>query len=185
MVTLKKILDWSLIMLRHIVSVSLAMTACATLISTKANAATLTVTPDGEISKNPGELIQFIFEFTPTPSRTAISLSLIFGRDGSELAEVESGVLLPPAEGFTITGPTIIANPTYKVLTPKKDGISDISAILLYQEYDPSGNFYTSILEVGGADVVPEPLTIFGTVTALGLGTLFKQKSSKKRKANH
>jgi hypothetical protein len=184
-ITLKKNLDWSLIMLRHIVSVSLAMTACATLISTKANAATLTIKPDGEISKNPGELIQFFFEFTPTPSRTAISLSLIVGLDGSELSEVESRVLFPPSESFTITGPTIIADPIYKVLTPKKDGISDISAILLYQEYDPSGNFYTDIVEAGGADVVPEPLTIFGTVTALGLGTLFKQKSSKRRKANH
>jgi hypothetical protein len=138
-------------MLRHIVSVSLAMTACATLISTKANAATLTVIPDGEISKNPGELIQFIFEFTPTPSRTATSLSLIFSLDGSELSKVDPGIL-PPPETFMITGPTIIANPTYKVLTPVRHGISDIGAILLYQEYDSSGNFYTSILEVQGAD---------------------------------
>jgi hypothetical protein len=41
-------------------SVSLAMTACATLIPTKANAATLTVTPVGTLQKNPGESITFI-----------------------------------------------------------------------------------------------------------------------------
>jgi hypothetical protein len=30
---------------------------------------------------------------------------------------------------------------------------------------------------------VPEPITMFGTATALGLGVLFKQKSSRKKKS--
>jgi hypothetical protein len=160
------------------------MTACATLISTKANAATLTVTPVGEILKSPGELIQFIFEFTPTPSRVATSLALIFSLDGSELSQTEPGILPPPGN-MIITGPTIIANPTYRVLTPVRDGISDTGAILLYQEVDPSGGIFNSILTVEGADVVPvepvpEPLTMFGTATALGYGVILKRKSSKK-----
>jgi len=31
--------------------------------------------------------------------------------------------------------------------------------------------------------IVPEPITMFGTATALGLGVLFKRKSSKKKKS--
>lgn len=31
--------------------------------------------------------------------------------------------------------------------------------------------------------IVPEPITMFGTVTALGLGVLFKRKSSRKKKS--
>ncbi len=173
-------------MLRHLISVSLAMTACATLISTKANAATLTVTPVGEIPKSPGELIQFIFEFTPTPSRVATNLALIFSLDGSELFQIEPGILPPPGN-IMISGRTIIADPTYRVLTPVRDGISDTGAILLYQESDPSGTFITNFLTVEGADIVPrsvepvpEPLTMLGAATALGYGVILKRKSSKK-----
>jgi hypothetical protein len=52
-------------MLRHIISVSLAMTACATLIPTKANAATLTLTPVGSLQRNPGDSIEFILTLNP------------------------------------------------------------------------------------------------------------------------
>jgi hypothetical protein len=45
-------------MLRHIISASLAMTACATLIATKANAVSLTLVPVGILKRNPGDSIQ-------------------------------------------------------------------------------------------------------------------------------
>jgi hypothetical protein len=64
-------------MLRHIMSVSLAMTACATLIPTKANAATLTVTPVGTLQKKPGESITFIVALNQAPS-TGNVLRFIF-----------------------------------------------------------------------------------------------------------
>ncbi len=86
-----------------------------------------------------------------------------------------------------ISGRTIIADPTYRVLTPVRDGISDTGAILLYQESDPSGTFITNFLTVEGADIVPrsvepvpEPLTMLGAATALGYGVILKRKSSKK-----
>ena len=41
-------------------------------------------------------------------------------------------------------------------------------------------NFSTQAMKAKPAEPVPEPLTIFGTATALGCGVLFKRKSSKK-----
>ena len=52
-------------MLRHIISVSLAMTACATLIATKANAINFTLTPLDNLQRNPGEDISFILGLDP------------------------------------------------------------------------------------------------------------------------
>src|SRR4028118_1701336 len=76
-------------MLRHIISVSLAMTACAALIPTKANAATLTVTPIGTLLKNPGESITFIVSLNPAPFEGFDSFTfkgLFYDYDGNELS---------------------------------------------------------------------------------------------------
>jgi len=85
-------------MLRHIVSVSLAMTACATLMPTRANAATLTVIPVGEIQKQPGESIEFIFAFTPNSPSLFNSkfLALTYQYDGSELSLSLNGQNIAP-----------------------------------------------------------------------------------------
>ena len=166
-------------MLRHIVSVSLAMTACAALMPTKANAATLTVTPVGEITKNPGDSIEFSFVLTPAPSSTVKVNLFASGRDSSELSSSTGGT--PFEIGSLITMATTFTS-RHTVLTPVKDGISDLNVLLLYDEFGPSGTFTNLQATALGADVVPvpEPLTIFGTATAFGCGVLFKRKSSKK-----
>jgi hypothetical protein len=169
-------------MLRHIVSLSLAMTACATLMPTKANAATLTVIPVGEIQKNPGESIEFIFAFDPTPSFGYIVrfITLDFRFDGSELSErVDERFTLPINTAINDT--TTVARRRFDVIRPIKDGSADLFNATV--TYNLGGAVRDSVtLPVSGGDVVPvpEPLTIFGTATAFGCGVLFKRKSSKK-----
>jgi hypothetical protein len=53
-------------MLRHIISVSLAMTACTALMPTKVNAAIFTLLPVGSLQRNPGDLIEFTLTFDPS-----------------------------------------------------------------------------------------------------------------------
>jgi hypothetical protein len=72
-------------MLRHIISVSLAIATCATFIPTKVSAASLTVTPIGTLQKQRGESITFRFSFNPAPENGAIKL-LNFSYDNSELS---------------------------------------------------------------------------------------------------
>jgi len=173
-------------MLRHIVLAGLAMTACVTLIPTKTNAATFTVRPTGEIPKKPGESIEFIFELSPAPS-TVVKL-LIFNvlSDVTELAS-------KPSEDFTlainttIDKTTTIATRNFSVLTPVKDGYSDASGLVSYEETNSSGTTtrFNNVLAFGGDVVpvtqpVPEPLTMFGAAAALGYGAILKRKYSKK-----
>ena len=165
-------------MLRQIVSLSLAMTACVTFVSTKANAATLTVIPVGEIQKRPGESIEFIFAFTPNPStpNTTRFSAFDYSFDGSELSLSRED--LSPFDTL-VNNTRTIARLTFDILNPVKDGRSDVfNAKVYYTEGGLPGE--TSF--VSGADVVPvpEPLTIFGTAIGLGSGVLFKRKSSKK-----
>jgi hypothetical protein len=177
-------------MLRHIVSVGLAMTSCAVLIPTKVHAATLIFTPVGEIPKKPGDSITFIFSLNPGPSSPVRFVSFTDpGYDGTELSERTN-------ERFTVTEDTLITNTitvarrTFDVLTPVKDGKSDIFNIsALYRESSLPGAPLNPIQRVSSASVadvvpipepVPEPLTIFGTAIGLGGGVLFKRKSSKK-----
>jgi len=173
-------------MLRHIILVSLAMTACATLISTKANAATLTVTTSDTLRKKNGDSIIFEFSFNPGPENGQIQ-RLNFQYDNSELSFDPSKTLNVLGTDTTVefanTQP--IAKLTFNVLNPRKDGQSDLfSAFAWYQITDNSGNsqvIATSFAN-GSFDVepVPEPVTIFGTATALGCGALFKRKFSRK-----
>jgi PEP-CTERM putative exosortase interaction domain len=175
-------------MLRHIVSVGLAMTVCATFMPTKASAVTLTFTPVGEIPKKPGDSITFIFSLNPGSSSPSRFISFTEpGYDGSELS-------LRTNESFTVSANTLITNTitvatrTFDVLTPVRDGKSDIFNIsALYRESNLPGTPLNPILPVSSTSVadvvpepVPEPLTMFGTALGLGCGVLFKRKSSKK-----
>jgi hypothetical protein len=168
-------------MLRYIISVSLAMTACATLMPAKANAATLTVTPGGEIPRNVGDLVQFTVTLNPSPSN---SNSFIFRalRYGFDRTELSSWDVLPIVkQGDEVIDRTIATNIaffTFKVDNPVKDGYNDFSVDVDFQEGGALGTAYGY-----GGDVVepvPEPLTMFGTAAALGYGAILKRKYSKK-----
>jgi len=181
-------------MLRHIISVSLAMTACASLIPTKASAISLTLTPLDSLQRNPGDTISFILRLDPQNEGGLngvgiLQVSLLnfldpgMAYDSNELSSPEVQPLFNFSER-RVTEPTNIAALIFNVTNPIRDGLSDVSTTRVrYQSgnkiidkvitYDPSNS---------GLDVqpVPEPLTIFGTATALGCGVLFKRKSSKK-----
>jgi len=188
-------------MLRQIVSLSLAMTACVTFVSTKANAATLTVLPSGEIPKKVNDSIEFIFNFDPgEPASTkylGTSLfDLLFDYDKDELRLRGT---IEPISG-SLRFPYTIARYTFDVLKPIKDGKPDLfNARISYTEYYSTATIYnlTTPITFGGDVVpvpepsipvpepstsVPEPLTIFGTATALGGVILLKRKSFKIKK---
>jgi hypothetical protein len=166
-------------MLRHIISVSLATVACATLIPTKANAATLTVTSVGGLQRNPGDSITFIFSLNPAPFTGNVLrfISFDYDWDGSELSfnreEFRAEIDAP------INNTTTIGRVVFDVIRPVKDGRSDIfnaeafTRDGLADRRTPSG----SVVDV---EPVPEPLTMFGAATALGYGAILKRKSSKK-----
>jgi hypothetical protein len=182
-------------MLRHIISVSLAMAACAALIPTKVNAATLTVTPSDSLQKKTGDSITFSFLFNPAPENATnlVKLqSLNFSYDNSELSFDHSQSFVaftdtivngtPTIRGFVNNTQTIVSL-TFNVLQPLKDGKSDLfDAFAWYQIGDLDPRVKTTLIADGSFDVepVPEPVTIFGTATALACGFLFKRKSSKK-----
>jgi hypothetical protein len=165
-------------------SVGLAMTACATFIPTKVNAATLTVVPGGTIPKNPGDSIEFIFSLNPgSTSFSVLFLDFIYQFDGGELSQPLGGGVQKAPFGTPVNGTTTVGRVTFDVITPVKDGMSDLfSARAFYLEGDVLKE--TSFASGGDVVPVPEPVTIFGTVTALGCGTLFKRKFSKRRQAN-
>ena len=173
-------------MLRHIMSVSLAMTACATFIPTKANAATLTVTPIDTLQKKPGESITFIFSLNSAQFEVADSFKLTFFNYSYDKNELS----LDPSRTSQISPNTIISNTaivarvTFNVLQPVKDGEGDLFGSGFYQD---SNNDIRNISTEEVLDVepvpeqgVPEPLTILGSATALGYGAILKRKSSKK-----
>jgi hypothetical protein len=157
------------------------MTACITLIPTKVNAATLTIAPGGEIPKKTGDLIKFTLVFTPTSATIVTIKGLISKYDNSELSSLKGMQLFSP--GSSIIDTTPIGSGEFIVGTPVKDGIGDVSATILYDEEGPLGKVTGLTLSASGGDVVPvpEPLTIFGTATALGCGAILKRKSSKKK----
>jgi PEP-CTERM putative exosortase interaction domain len=174
-------------MLRHIFSLSLAMTACATFMPTKVNAATLTVLPAGDqIVRRISDLVEFTFELTPAPNSTVRITGWNYGFDTTELTLISGAVGYLVTEDTLITTKTPIFSQLFLLLdTPLKDGIKDAYLGVKYDEQGPSGNFTGLFVNVDAGDVVPpqsvpEPLTIFGTAIGLGCGVLFKRKSSKK-----
>jgi hypothetical protein len=166
------------------------MTACASLISTSANAATLTVLPSGEIPKKVNDSIEFTFNFDPTLRGRMLGVilfDLLFDYDKDELRLRGT---VEPISG-SLSFPYTIASYTFDVLKPIKDGKPDLfNARISYREVYPT--LTTSIFETPitfGGDVVPvsepstpvpEPVTIFGTAIGLGCGALFKRKFYKK-----
>jgi hypothetical protein len=165
-------------MLRHIISVTLAMTACATLIPTKVNAATLSITPTGDIAVNPGEFVEFKLFFNPAPFSIVKLLGVSFTSDTD--GEFSEWLTVDPFTiGDVVDKAETIASFKLKFDKPVKDGRSDFGATVSYQDL---GSGQTFAAGANGGDVVPvpEPLTIFGTATAFGCGVLFKRKSSKK-----
>jgi hypothetical protein len=160
------------------------MTACATIIPTKVNAATLTAIPSGEITKRPGELIEYNFVFTPTLNRVATLRGFFREFDDSELSPLDP---MNPFEllvslGDSINNTTTIVRGTFTVDTPVEGGIRDAFIRILYEEEDSAGRKFTGLtLSATGADVVPvpEPLTMFGAAAALGYGAILKRRSSK------
>lgn len=182
-------------MLRHITSVGLAMTICTAFIPISANAATLTVLPSGEIPKKVNDSIEFSFYLDPEqhlrPRPILVELfDLRFDYDKEELRLRGT---VTPIYGF-LYNPETIVRYTFDVLKPINDGKPDLFNVRIsYREYSGPGN--TGILETpmtfGGNVVpvpepstpVPEPLTIFGTATALGEVILLKRKSYKMKKS--
>jgi hypothetical protein len=173
-------------MLRHIVSVGLAMTVCATFIPTKASAVTLTFTPVGEIPKNPGDSITFIFSLNPGSSSPLRFISFGDpGYDGSELS-LRTNESFTVSENTLITNTIVVATRTFNVLTPVvRDGNSDIFNVLaFYRQSSLPGAPLNPLLPVSSTSVVdvvpvPEPLTMFGAAAALGYGAILKRKYSK------
>lgn len=169
-------------MLRHIIPVSLAMTACATLIPTKANAVNFTLTPVGSLQRNPGDSIEFLLKVNPidpfTGSQDQVtirSISYVY-HDPNELSfpQIVDRVL-----NTKLTATTTIARLLSKVGQPVKDRQNDVTVHVSYQ----LGNSFGTIgVRPEGGDVqpTPEPLTMFGAATALGYGAILKRKYSKK-----
>jgi hypothetical protein len=183
-------------MLRQIVSLSLAMTACVTFVSTKANAATLTVLPSGEIPKEVNDSIEFTFTYYTQPASTkflgARIFNLLFDYDKDELRL--RGTVTPIIADIRTLDPYTIGSYTFDVLKPIKDGKPDLfNATISYTEYYSTATISNRQTPItSGGDVVPisepstavpEPLTIFGTATALGGGILLKRKSFKMKKS--
>jgi hypothetical protein len=185
-------------MLRHIISVSLAslaMTACASLIPVEANAASfsLILMPNqplgtNAILRNPGDSLEFTLlllvdrDISVRYIKTLLDYSITY--DDTELSLVQ---IVNPM-GFNqpfYNDQTVLATYIFQVLeSVVKDGKSDISATANYQA-QRYGFTYPESLSAGNdpyydVQPVPEPLTIFGTATALGCGVFFKRKSSKK-----
>jgi hypothetical protein len=184
-------------MLRHIVSVGLAMTACVVLIPTKVNAATLTIesSPAGgtrrQIPAKRGDIIDFIFYLQAEPGNQFVLVKgweQVQGGgtnpffDSSELEQVTPLQWQIPLDfPLDLTVRKIIATWKLKATTPVKDTIPDVSARLNYEEQTSFGTV-PGTSPASGSDVVPvpEPLTMFGAAAALGYGVIFKRKYSKK-----
>ena len=162
------------------------MAACASLIPTKVYAATLTVVPVGSLKKNPGDSIDFILAFNPQASvDKRIEFSRIeFDFDQDELSSAPGSPQQYIMPGTIVNFTTTVGRLSFNVIRPTKDGVNDVFARIFYDEIDVSLGTQVprATLVAGGGDVepVPEPLTIFGTATAIGCGILFKRKSFKK-----
>ena len=171
-------------MLRQILSVSLAMTACVAFVSTKANAATLTVATGDSLEKKPGQSITFTISFLPSNEEPLWFSELIYTSDESELAFYANSYIAPL--DTPINGSTVLADLKFSVLppNPKPDGQSDILEVsaVYYRKFLDTKVYNIVTVSPTSFDVVPvpEPLTIFGTAIGLGCGVLFKRKFSKK-----
>jgi hypothetical protein len=191
-------------MLRHIVSVGLAMTACAALIPTKVNAVTLTIdsTPSGisrEITAKPGDLITFTYKVVLDNTTDNIVPKILFSDfDKTELSPfaalewlvpVGRPIAYIPGNFPTSTTTVSIATLRLKVDKPVKDTRPDVWGTLTFdEEYKTVNGEIRTLTDLklpgNGSDVVPqqpvpEPLTMLGAAAALGYGAILKRKYSK------
>ena len=158
------------------------MTACASFMPIKANAVSVTLTPVGSLKRNSGDSIEFLLTLNPnsltSPSGNEVILQgfSVFG-DLSELYDLK--VVDPIASGTPLNTTTTIARLIFNVLQPVKDGNDDVTATVnyRYENVNVTEEAAGPLLDV---EPVPEPVTIFGTATALGCGALFRRKFSKK-----
>jgi hypothetical protein len=190
-------------MLRYIILVSLAMTAFATLIPTKASAATLELVPVNGLQRKPGDEMKFLLVLNPFPENDENfpqgsdpsyiqfqGINVNWHQDNKELSRRGEGIEILIEQGVTLNNTTTIAIYIFDVLKPEKDGESDLTnigglyAVPIGKNDDGSTKWSDSktfsVTNIVDVEPVPEPLTIFGTATALGCGVLFKRKSSKK-----
>jgi len=180
-------------MLRHIVSLSLAMTACATLIPTKVDAATFTYTilPVGSLQRNPGDTIEFSLIVDPSTLNTTAGLlirEIIFPPqfDNNELSF--KPLQSTRVSNYTATTTATIASLFFTVLPGVvKDGQTDVIQVNVLDRYEHpqfgvvnSESFAANRETTLDVEPVPEPVTIFGTAIGLGCGALFKRKFYKK-----
>jgi hypothetical protein len=193
--------------------VSLAITACTTLIPTRANAFAFKFTPAGETPAFENQQITFTVSFDPqglTVEFLGLDAKMTeegfyqgFEWDGGELSHLNTAY----NTGFIFSNTTDIAKITFTTLkTLKKDGDPDffnVTGLFDVKEADDvnggkkgKGTPYSSkksekaegfevvdIVPIPVAEPVPEPLTMLGAATALGYGIILKRKSSKMKKS--
>jgi hypothetical protein len=186
-------------MLRQIVSVSLAMTACVVLTPTKVKAARFIFTPIGEQAVAPDQstLIPFAISFDPRPFTVTFRgfVGEGFDFDGSELSHSGTS-LVENIVGTTFSNTKDIATITMRTLSAlEKDGKADFFSVTGNFDIQggEQGKTYTSaedpeepffeVVPILKAEPVPEPLTMLGAATALGYGAILKRQSSKKTKS--
>jgi hypothetical protein len=179
-------------MLRQILLTSLAITACATFIPTKVNAATLTVFTEDSLEKKQGQSITFKVSFNPMTDEPVEIGQLTFVPDNGELSYDNDGSNIDEP-GTIIATSTTVANLKFDVLPPKPviDGESDILDVtLIYYIKLGSIKLPVAIVAKPLLDVVPapeentpEPLTMLGAATALGYGAILKRESLKNKKS--
>jgi hypothetical protein len=187
-------------MLRHIALASLAMTAGVAFISTKVNAATLSIRSEprstgGEIAARRGDLIDIIFTLVIDRNSDYVTpTELEVNHDTSELS-VHTRLIWLVSKGRSIDYPSNyindyridIASIAYKVENPVRTRVADVWATLTYDDQllNPPEFFTGLSAEARGPDVVPvpEPLTMFGAAAALGYGVIFKRKYSKNKES--
>jgi|SRR4028118_2001554 hypothetical protein len=179
-------------MLRQIVPLSLAMTACATFISTNVDAATFTFTilPVGSLQRNPGDTIEFnvIIDQSALNTKQSVLIDkVIFPPlfDDKELAF--NSLLSRTVSNYTATTTEVIASLFFTVRPGVvKDGTTDLTQVnVSYSFTDPKlgvvgATTYVSNREtILDVEPVPEPLTMLGAAAALGYGAILKRKYSK------
>jgi hypothetical protein len=170
------------------------MTACASLIPIKANAAGLTLAMipyTQNLQRNPGDSLTFLMVFDVGSFRIpAYIQDYSIDYDPTELSLVQTNNLIGP--NYQSTTETILAYYIFEVLeSVVKDGQGDISATVNYREprYFTTPEKFLSISSDDVYDIepvsepVPEPLTILGAATALGYGAILKRQYFKNKKS--
>jgi hypothetical protein len=159
-------------MLRHIISVSLAMAACASLIPTKANAISLTLTPLGSLQRNPGDTISFILGLDPQGEGGLSGVRILEvyqpslavfspGPANFDSRELSSPKVQPffDFSSQPVTVPRDIAALIFTVTNPIKDGKSDVitTRISYWSGNVETPQVYTYDSSNFGLDVQPVP----------------------------